>query len=380
MYAPIFLPPAPAPSPDVLAVDRAILEREGPFYVEGCYYANQSDASTQRRRAAERQVRESTRRAEWRDRWQLHAARFAPTTDANVSTWLTRRERQRVDAARDPRLVTVHRDDLRSVRDDLAEGRGDAAVISAALLRPVEVPGLAALVRGFPGSPVVALVSDADESQALASALLFGRAGVQSLIDCRTADGWNRLREALSAEQVPDAFMRDALATVLADIAGSTDEVTEGCARFFAAVFAPRVASSKEIAGRLGIHATTLASRFYRAGLPSPKRFVSHARLLWAAHFAELCGASHSAIAHRVGASSPQSLGRTIRTLTGMSAGQFRRALDANGVLAWFRESLVLPHRVTLRDFDPLAVSGRARTTRATTTVAPQTDAAGRAA
>lgn len=64
MYAPVYFPPAPAPSPDVLAAERAILDAEGPYHVDGRYYANEADADLQRRWAAERRVSDAARRAD----------------------------------------------------------------------------------------------------------------------------------------------------------------------------------------------------------------------------------------------------------------------------------------------------------------------------
>lgn len=47
------------------AIERRIVAEEGPFHVGGRYYANAFDAERQRRAAAERDVRETERRAQW---------------------------------------------------------------------------------------------------------------------------------------------------------------------------------------------------------------------------------------------------------------------------------------------------------------------------
>lgn len=362
MYAPIFFPPVPPPSPDVLAAERAILEAEGAFHVDGRYYANTADADLQRRWAAECRVREVARRTTWRERCRERRPVLMPASDPTLSTWLTESERLRVDAARAIPAATVHRNSLRAVRDDLATGRAHAALVSAALVRPVEVPGLAALVRGFPGMPVVAFVSDADQSQALAAAVLLGRAGVLSLIDCRTPEGWRMFREILNAERLPDAFMRQALAKVLDAIGGVGNAVTEGCARFFAVAFSPCGGTTKTEAARLGVRPSTLTSRFYRAALPSPKQYLSLARLVWAARLGEMPGVSITAIACRLDASSPQSFGRTVRLLTGVPASEFRRRFTGDTMLAHFCATLVEPYRDTLRTFDPIDGSRDQRT------------------
>ena len=158
--------------------------------------------------------------------------------------------------------------------------------------------------------------------------------------------------------------MRHAVAAVLADVAEVPDELVPGCARFFGAVFKSKSDFYQDACRETGVHSSTLGSRFYRAGLPSPKRFIAFARLVWAAHLAEAPGASYGAIAHRIGASSPQSFGRTVRSLTGLTAADFRRSFDGPTMLARFREMLVVPHRGTFRGFDPLASDSRATTRR----------------
>lgn len=64
MSAPIYLPPAALPFLAVLTAEEAILAAEGPFTVEGRYYAHLFDAERARRRAAERRVWDAARLAE----------------------------------------------------------------------------------------------------------------------------------------------------------------------------------------------------------------------------------------------------------------------------------------------------------------------------
>src|SRR4051812_40401517 len=63
MYAPIFFPPAPKPSPAVLAAERAILDAEGPCHVEGRYIRDPMLCERQRRLVAECRVRDAERAA-----------------------------------------------------------------------------------------------------------------------------------------------------------------------------------------------------------------------------------------------------------------------------------------------------------------------------
>jgi AraC-like DNA-binding protein len=137
---------------------------------------------------------------------------------------------------------------------------------------------------------------------------------------------------------------------------GNGADVSDGLVRFFAAAFAPNVTRAQQVAARLGVPPSTLASRFYRAALPSPKQYVAWARLVWAARLGESPALSVSLIAHRLDASSPQSFSRTVRTLTGLTAAEFRRRHTGAGMLDRFRALLVRPYRDTLCTFNPLHV------------------------
>ena len=354
----------------VLAYERHILATEGPHHVGGAYYASESDAEQRRRWTAERMVRESLRRA------AIDAAAVAGR--ARIGTWLTPRERARVDVAAGDQLDLTHRETLHALRADLTTGRIHAALVSAAVIRLHDVPALSAIVRDFPANPVVGFVVEVDEAQALAGTLALGRAGVAGVIDARNAAGWSALRSAFDGQHVADAFVQRAVR----ELTGSASEANEascttGWARFLSATFSPRVATAKQVAALLGVCCSTLTSRFYRADLPSPKCYVAHARLVWAARLGETPGLSISAIAHRLDASSPQSFGRTVRTMLGMTAADFRRNYDGAGMLDRFRAELVEPYRETLRTFDPLIVSrtereqmNRTRSTRRALTIA----------
>ena len=284
---------------------------------------------------------------------------LAPSGRLRVGTWLTSRERSRVDAAIVGQLDLIHRQTVTSLCADLTAGLIDATLLSAALVRPADVASVSVLARNFPGSPAVGFVGEADEPQALAGAIALGQAGVTLLVDARTAAGWSALRSAFDRRHLPDDFIRRALREMLGTGgAGNACEYPVGWARFLTGTFSPRVSSAKELAATLGLHCSTLTSRFYRAGLPSPKRYVALARLVWAARLGECPGLTISAIAHRLDASSPQSFGRTVRVLMGVTASEFRRRFDGETMVARFRDTLVDPYRETLRTFDPLAAGG----------------------
>jgi AraC-like DNA-binding protein len=345
----------------VLAYEQHILSTEGPYHVGGRYYADAWDADRQRRWAAERMVRETARR-------EPHASRDAAAVQVNrpsVGTWLTARERTKVDVATAAQLRLTHRDTPHALRGDLTTGHVDAAVVSVTLIRTADVPLLAAIVRDFPASRLVGLVADADEAQALAGTLALGRAGASAVIDVREAAGWSTLRSAFDTRYLPNEFIRRAVAE-LARVSNDDEAgCTAGWRRFLAAAFSQHTRNVNQVAHELEAVTSTLTSRFWRAGLPSPKRYVAFARLVWAAHLGETPGLSVSAISMRLDASSPQSFGRTVRKVTGMTASEFLHSHDGDAMLARFRTLLIDPYRGVLRSFDPLSECRADRVARA---------------
>jgi len=304
--------------------------------------------------AAQWRVREANRRAAYGEcaRGTCDgAARF------RVTTWLSPRERQQVDAGAMECVRTVHRDSLAEVRADLATGEIDGAVMSAARIGREHVPTLSALVNGFPAQMVVGLIGDLPEQAAIAASLLFGQAGVRALADVRTAQGWREFRNAFDCVRQPDQFIRKAVAVVLCDVGEGATVSGDGRREFFRLVFSPRVTSAKELARYLSVKPSTLMSRFFRAGLPSPKKYVAYARLVWAAHWGETPALSIAAIADRLNASSPQSFHRTLRALMGVSAVEFRTSFNGLRMFQHFRSLLVTPFVDNWRRFDPLSDS-----------------------
>lgn len=291
---------------------------------------------------------------QWRrvaERLLGEASRYSPIGDRrpSVTTCLAPRERSRVDVVGDGRFSSVHRDTLDAVRHDLADGAADGALVSAAVVHPTDIPKLAALVRGFPAALIVGLVGDADERGALAGALAFGAAGVRVLVDGREAAGWRELRAAFLPKRVCEAGRRSGLLEIVRELG----DAPVGLVRFFDAVFDPDATSMRRLADRFGICPSTLSSRFYRAHLPSPKRYLVFGRLVRAAYLLESPGLSVSAVADRLDASSPQSFQRSVRTYMGMTATQFREQYSGAAMLAHFCRTLVTPYAAKLRTFDP---------------------------
>lgn len=359
----------------VLAHERDILAAEGPYHVEGRYYANPDDADRQRRLVAERAVREAARVEQWVGQGTVeHGATASPEPAlARVATWLKPRERAQVDAAGSGCVLAEHCDSLSALRHSLATQRSDAAVVSTALARTDSAAALSGIVRGFPGSPVLGLVADATEAEALAGTLTLGRAGVTMVIDARVPAGWSAFRAAFDAARPPYRLTTAMVGGILkalatephsgmdgappeVDTAGEACPVSDGLVGFFRALFASDISHARDVAVSLGVEPSTLVSRFYRAGLPSPKRYVATARLVVAAHLFDAPGRTVADVAQRLDASSAQSFGRSVRTYTGMTAAQFRDVFSGRAMGERFLDDLIRPYRDTLRAFDPTAV------------------------
>jgi AraC-like DNA-binding protein len=276
---------------------------------------------------------------------------------AAVSTVLTPTERIRVDAAGEGSYRTLHRDNVDDVVQDLKANRAAAVLVSVARCDQIARSGVELMVREFPRVPTVALLSNVEQGTPR-TMLLLGQSGVRQLIDVREPSGWRELRSLLLGTQI-DSMQRRALSQLAVDLNGATGD----CWRFFEALFAapPQVATVRALSQYLAVLPSTLMSRFFRAGLPAPKRYLAVARLVRAARLFENPGFSVANIANHLDYSSPQSFGRHVRSILGLTAVQFRRRYDGVAMLTHFREVLVLPYTEELRGLRPLSAIARGR-------------------
>jgi AraC-like DNA-binding protein len=270
---------------------------------------------------------------------------------APVSTILTPAERVRVDAAGEGLYTALHRDNVDDVIRDLKERHAAAVLVSVTRCGLRDATQVALLVREFPRIPTVALLTDA-EPTSQSAVLTLGRSGVQTLVDVRQPSGWRRLRDVLFADQSRD-IGRVALAQLSIDLAGAHPD----CRRFFEILFSlpGGIGTIRSLSHHLGVVPSTLMSRFFRAKLPAPKRYLAMARLVRAAQLFENPGLSVANVANRLDYSSPQSFGRHVRGLIRLTAVEFRQQYDGEGMLHRFRDELILPYLPTFRDFSPFS-------------------------
>jgi len=268
-----------------------------------------------------------------------------------VSTILTPLERSRVDAAAQGLCDALHRESLDEVLADLREQKANLVLISVTRYGSQSSSRVAAMVREFPRIPAVALLTET-QSSTPHSTLALGQLGIRTLVDARIPSGWQALRNLFAAQGSSD-LQRSALAQISLDLPG----VSKDCWRFFELLFdsSPRISTVRQLARHLNILPSTLMSRFFRAKLPAPKRYLSLARLIRAARLFENPGLSVARVANHLDYSSPQSFGRHVRTVMKMSPVRFRGTFDGQGMLQFFRTELVLPYVDVLCVFRPSA-------------------------
>ena len=270
---------------------------------------------------------------------------------APVVTVLEPEERSRVDAAGAGLYRAIHRETVADALEDLKHRRVSAILLSVVRYGRQADRRMATVVREFPSVPAVALLGS--EPATAESLLQLGNAGVTRIVDVRSPAGWTRLRQLLGSEAKREVD-REALVAIRAELG----EVTPDCWLFFEALFvaSDRIGTVRELGSRMGVLPSTLMSRFFRAQLPSPKRYLAFARLLRAARLFADPGHSIADVANALEYSSPQSFGRHVRTVMNMSPVHFRRAFDFEKMTTFFREELVLPYRDVLRTFSPVTV------------------------
>lgn len=269
-------------------------------------------------------------------------------SDTTVATVLLPAERSRVEAAGQGCYVARHEPSIDEATRNARRGRVDAVFVSVHCCGDAELPRVAQFVREFPHLPTVALISK-PEPAVSDRVLRLGASGVTTVVDVTTSAGWQRLRDVLREPGSP------VVAHVLAAFDAEVPRAPADCRLFFEILLrrSPMMRTVGELARTLEVLPTSLMSRFYRAQLPSPKMYLAHARLLHAAHLFQSGGLSVSDVSHRLEYSSPQSFGRHLHVLLGITACEFRRRYPFDTAVGRFRAAHFTPFRARLRAFHP---------------------------
>lgn len=257
-------------------------------------------------------------------------------------------ERCRIEAAGLGCFSVAPGDSLEDAARAARDGVLDALFVSVHRCGEAELPRVAHFVNEFPNVPAVALISRA-EALTPDRVLRLGASGVRSVVDVSLPSGWQRLRELVREPSSPVA------ASVMAELDDELGEAPPDCRLFFEVLVrrSGDVITVGSLCTTLRVVPSTLMSRFFRANLPSPRTYLAHARLLHAAWLFRSEGLTIGDVACRLGFSSAQCLGRHLRALLGLTAGEFRRRFPFPVALARFRGQLITPYRDRLLTFHP---------------------------
>lgn len=266
-----------------------------------------------------------------------------------VATVVDPHERPRLDAAASGRFRSLHRDTVHEAIRAVRERPVNAVLLSPRRLSAAQMAGVATLVKGFPGVPAVAVLSEHDglSSERL---LEMGACGIRRAVDLSAREGWRELRELVADPASPTG------SRILSEVIPALGTPTPDCQYFFEGLvrLAPGIATVRRLARRLGVTPSTLMSRFFRAELPSPKRYLAAVRLVYAAGLLATPGLSIADVAYRLEYSSPQSFGRHLRTVLGVTAVEFRRRFPFDVALEDLVARLIVPYRQRFSQFRPL--------------------------
>lgn len=273
----------------------------------------------------------------------------APDGRPTIAAVLLPAERLKVEAAGHGCFTLLHRDSVPEAVRAVRERPVDGILLSVHRCPPNAVQEVRRLVHDFPGIPTVALVSahDAASSETL---LQLGATGLRQVVDVTGPTGWQRLRQLMAAP------VTRAAARIQGPLVGALGEAPADLRFFFEMLvrLAPDITTVRALCRACEVRPSTLMSRFSRAGLPSPKSYLASVRLLHAAHLLEAPGRSIADVAYRLEYSSPQSFGRHVRAMLGITSLEFRRRFPFPAALARFLELMIAPYGGVWPVFHPL--------------------------
>jgi len=268
----------------------------------------------------------------------VKVTRFRPA-QARVAAVLSPGERRRVDAAGSGHFALVHHDTLRDAIRVVRERPVDAVLVSLSRCAGDAPALLEKFTRSYPAVPTIALMTARADGDA-ETLLSLGATGVRQVVDATVPAGWRRLREVLAGSP------HDRSQAILRPVYQTLGPLSGGSRRFWDEMVrtAPDTATVAELSHRFGIPTSTLVSRFVRSGLPSPKDHLIAVRLCHAARMFDEGDHTIADVAFRLGFASPQSFGRHLRAVMGITPAEFRARFPFGLVLERFLDRLVQPY------------------------------------
>src|SRR5713101_5400057 len=252
-------------------------------------------------------------------------------------------------AVPDIQLLNLRR--AAAARFTLARAGSWAEALSTIRTRPVELAVVDPLLSGEPRTheferlrvlfPSLPLVLYTTLTPRTAGVLLtLGQRGIEHVVFANYDDHPSRLAEVLGQEEARSSSRRllDQLADALAPLPSELRWVLEEALR------APgQVQTVGQVALRARVDRRTCERWFTRVGLPSPRHFLSAARVLYAHRLLQDPGFTIEDVAKRLGYAQTKTLQQHARSYLGLTAGEMRLRLDPVEALQRVTRSFAAP-------------------------------------
>lgn len=221
--------------------------------------------------------------------------------------------------------------------------------------RPVEIAVVDPMLGGakgqeverlrvlFPSLPLI-LYTTALTAELVPVLLAMGKCGIKQVVLSGTEDHPSRLRGLLSSEKMHAASQRlfDQLNAALAALPGELRWVLENTLRT-----PGTVQTIQQMAAQARVDRGTCTRWFARAGLPSPRKILAAARVLYAHRLLQDPGFTIEDVAKRLGYAQAKTLQQHARTYLGLTAGEMRLSLTPDEATAVIVRDFLTPARQT---------------------------------
>ena len=219
--------------------------------------------------------------------------------------------------------------------------------------RPVEIAVVDPMLGGakgreverlrvlFPSLPLI-LYMPVLTTELVPVLLAMGKCGVDHFVMSGTEDHPQRLRAMLSDRRSHSSSQRlfDQLNVALAALPSELRWVLENTLRTPGAV-----QTIQQMAAQARVDRGTCTRWFARAGLPSPRKILAAARVLYAHRLLQDPGFTIEDVAKRLGYAQTKTLQQHARTYLGLTAGEMRLSLPPDEAIAIIVRDFLTPAR-----------------------------------
>jgi len=280
---------------------------------------------------------------------QVQSALKPPSPKPIAVTVLEPDLRSRVDNGTSSAFKNFHASSLADATALIRESPARVLLLSASIMQNQPQHEIARAVRQTP-EMIHVVLTHSQKPVPRETLLDLGAAGIKRIVDIDEPSGWYKLRSLTDNDGGSTATV--ILKSLFLSLEPANDEIRT----FFVILVhaAPRLRTVRRVCNELGVLQSTLVSRFFRAGLPSPKSYLASTRLLYAASLLEAKKRTISETAESLCYPTSQSFGRHLRQSIGLTASEFRERYSLAAGLVWFKGFLIHPYLETLREFRPI--------------------------